>query len=328
MSIVEDCLGMEFELSCPKIILNLSETPTKEQNIKGWNILEEDGGLLKLTLDPRVGFNESGNNENMAIEFILDHTQCSIQRMDFQKTGQKIQNYITSHSSKSYILSRIIPNSYFTIPGSREICPAHLSSEGCKIESRTVMIHVTCACPLRSIGKLPFFYCEGIEWSLHGSEEVNGFIYLIAEMCEGAGGVDIKQKMSIMNRTSFGAIFNLFSPTEKDTILKNLYSLKGNYKPIFSDYTFDNFYTYLYNLRAGVQTVEDDPTYIANKKMFLGISALGDTFVEKGEEKWPIFEFRNGGNPLVSYISEYFKNIKNELDNRDKEVPNFVKWEH
>lgn len=61
--------------------------------------------------------------------------------------------------------------------------------------------------------------------------------------------------------------------------------------------------------------------------MFLGISALGDRFVEKGTEYWPIFEFRSSGNPSISYVSQYFKNIKEELEARELQAPNFKKHE-
>ena len=326
MPIVPDCLGMEFELSAPEIILNLEDTHTAERDIKGIDILGDNDKYLKMTLDPRTSFNGNADDQHMAIEFILDHTQCPIDTMDFTSIGQHIQSYITSHSSKFYILSNIIPGSCFVIPSHENVCPATLHPEQIDTGKRKAMVHVTCACPLKSIGQSALV-TDKIDIQEEITPEVRGFLFLVGEMWDGAGGTDTKQRMPTMNRTSFGAIFNLFSPTHKDLIIKSLKTMNGNYGIICPNCTVSQFYTYLDNLKDKKVTVEDDPTYKANENMFLGISALGDTFVQKGTEYWPIFEFRRSGNPSISYISQYFKNIKKELDERGSHAPDFQKYQ-
>lgn len=326
MQIVPDCLGMEFELSAPEIRLNLTDTHTEEKDIKGIDILGDEDMYLKLTLDPRTTFHGNKDKQNMALEFILNHTECSIDSMDFTKMGQYIQSYITSHSSKFYILSNIIPGSCFVIPSNKNVCPATIYPEKIDTGKRTVMVHVTCACPLESIGKSALGM-ERIAMPSKCSDEVRGFLFLVDELWAGAGGDDAKQKMLIMNRTSFGAIFNLFSLYDKELIMDSLLAMDRNTGKICPDCTVSQFYTYLNELKDKRQTVEDDPTYKANENMFLGISALGDTFVQKGTKYWPIFEFRRSGNPSISYVSQYFENIKKELDARMCYAPDFQKHE-
>lgn len=326
MLIVPDCLGMEFELSAPEVILNLKDSHTKEKDIKGINILGDKDQYLKLTLDPRVSFNGNADNQHMALEFILDHTQCPIDAMNFTEVGQKIQNYITSYSSKMFLEKELIRDGKIKIPGTgkeyfADIPSTHITAE------KTAMVHVTCACPLESIGKSALVtnkidIPEGI------SDEVKGFLFLVGEMWDGAGLNDTKQKMDIMNRTSFGAIFNRFSPEDKKHIMENLEAMNSNTGTICPGCTLNDFYTYLGKLKNGKTTVEDDPTYKANENMFLGISALGNTFVQKGTEYWPIFEFRRSGNPSISYINQYFKNIEEELDERGSHAPDFQKYQH
>lgn len=325
MPTVPDCLGMEFELSTPKVILNLKDSHTKEKDIKGINILGNEDPYLKLTLDPRTTFDGNAENQHMAFEFILNHTQCSIDTMDFTEVGIYIQNYITSHSGKMFLEKELIRDGKIKIPGTEkeyfaEILSTHITAE------ETVMVHVTCACPLESIGKSALvmdkiYIPEGI------SDEVKGFLFLVGEMWDGAGLNDTKQKMDIMNRTSFGAIFNRFSPEDKEHIMESLETMSSNTGTICPGCTLNDFYTYLGKLKNGKTTVEDDPTYKANENMFLGISALGNTFVQKETEYWPIFEFRRSGNPFSTYISQYFKNIKKELDERGSHAPNFKKHE-
>lgn len=251
--LVPDSLGMEFELSVPEIILNLKDTHTEEKDIKSVDILEDKDKYLKLTLDPRTTFNGNAENQHMALEFILDHTQCPIDTMDFTKIGQHIQNYITCHSPKSYIRSNIIPLLSSVIPSYKKACLSLIHPEEIDTGKRTVMVHVTCACPLKSIGKSALPIVK-IEFPLECSDEVKGFLFLVGEMWEGAGGNDTKQKMQIMNRTSFGAIFNLFPEEDKDVIIDNLEGMNGNTGTICPGCTVNNFYTYLKDLKAKKQT--------------------------------------------------------------------------
>lgn len=326
MLIVSDCLGMEFELSAPEVILNLKDSHTKEKDIKGINILGDKDLYLKLTLDPRVSFNGNADDQHMALEFILDHTQCPIDAMNFQEVGVYIQTYIRNNSHLVTLERKLIDKEKIKIPGTGKECPAVISPEHI-ISGITAMVHVTCACPLESIGKSALVtnkidIPEGI------SDEVKGFLFLVGEMWDGAGLNDTKQKMDIMNRTSFGAIFNRFSPEDKKHIMENLEAMNSNTGTICPGCTLNDFYTYLGKLKNGKTTVEDDPTYKANENMFLGISALGNTFVQKGTEYWPIFEFRRSGNPFITYISQYFKNIEKELDERGSHAPDFQKYQH
>lgn len=325
MLTVPDCLGMEFELSAPEIILNLKDTHTAERDIKGIDILGDKDKYLKLTLDPRTTFDGNANNQHMALEFILDHTQCPIYTMNFTEVGQYIQNYITSHSGKIFLKKGLIHGGKIKISGTgkeyfAEIPSTHITAE------KTVMVHVTCACPLKSIGQSALV-TDKIDIQEEITPEVRGFLFLVGEMWDGAGGTDTKQRMQIMNRTSFGAIFHRFSSEDKKRIINSLEAMNSNYGIICPDCTVSQFYTYLDNLKDGRTTVEDDPTYKANENMFLGISALGDTFVQKGTEYWPILEFRRSGNPSISYISQYFKNIKKELDERGSHAPDFQKYQ-
>ncbi|MGK4028143.1 hypothetical protein [Bacteroides uniformis] len=326
MLIVSDCLGMEFELSAPEVILNLKDTHTAERDIKGINILGDEDQYLKMTLDPRVSFDGNAENQHMAFEFILNHTQCPIDTMDFPKVGEHIQTYISSNSHPTALKSKLIDKEKIKIPGTGKECPAVISPEHI-ISGITAMVHVTCACPLKNIGQSALV-TDKIDIPEGISDEVKGFLFLVGEMWDGAGGADTKQRMPTMNRTSFGAIFNLFSPTHKDLIINSLEVMRDNTGIICPGCTLNDFYTYLGKLKNGKTTVEDDPTYKANENMFLGISALGDTFVQKGTEYWPIFEFRRSGNPSIYYISQYFKNIKKELDERGPHAPDFQKYQH
>lgn len=326
MPTVPDCLGMEFELSAPEVILNLKDTHTEEKDIKGIDILEDKDEYLKLTLDPRTTFNGNAENQHMAFEFILNHTQCPIDTMDFKKVGEHIQTYISNNSLPMFLKNRLIDKGKIKIPGTGKEYPAVISPEH-TISTITTMVHVTCACPLKNIGQSTFV-SDKIYIPESYSDEVRGFLFLVDEMWDGAGLNDTKQKMDIMNRTSFGAIFNRFFPEDKEHIMESLKAMSSNTGTICPGCTLNDFYTYLGKLKNGETTVEADPTYKANEYMFLGISALGNTFVQKGTEYWPIFEFRRSGNPTISYVSQYFKEIKKEIEARELHAPDFQKYEH
>lgn len=328
MPIVPDCLGMEFELSAPEIILNLKDTHTAERDIKGIDILGDRDTYLKLTLDPRTTFNGNADNQHMAFEFILDHTQCPIDTMDFTDIGRHIQTYISNNSFPMVLKDKLIDEEgKIKIPGTGKERPAEISPEhilaGTEIKA---MVHVTCACPLKNIGET-FFSPERVFIPKRCPDKVRSFLFLVDKLWAGAGSNDTKQKMLTMNRTSFGAIFNTLSQDDKEFTMTGLEAMIGNKAMICPDCTIGQFYTYLNQLKDRRTTVEDDPTYKANENMFLGISALGDTFVQKGTEYWPIFEFRRSGNPSISYISQYFKNIKKELDERGSHAPDFQKYQ-
>lgn len=321
MPIVPDCLGMEFELSTPTVILNLGSGPVEEGVIKGVSLGKILDGKVDVTLDPRTGYSGRGE-ESVAIELVLDHKFFPVESL--KNFGAELAQEIDRLDMTKYL--SFLP--YKT----KEKITATTSGKKAIV---TLMIHVTCSCPLESIYKTDYMLIEGgILETAHNvlnSKGINGiqykqimcFAFLLHKMAEGCAPdpakSDPKQKMCVMNRTSFGAIFDKFDESLQPIIIEALAGLEYSSTKQISEKagTVVGLYQYLKGLKDGTQRVSDDPTFRANEMgEKLSISALGDTFVQKGGEFWPVFEFRGCGMVAKSELVPYIGFVLKELGRR------------
>ncbi len=329
MPIVPDCLGMEFELSTPTVILNLGSGPVEEGVIKGVSLGKILDGKVDVTLDPRTGYSGRGE-ESVAIELVLDHKFFPVESL--KNFGAELAQEIDRLDMTKYLSS--LP--YKT----KEKITATTSGKKAIV---TLMIHVTCSCPLESIYETECMSKdEGISGEADGvlqSESISGiqykqimcFVYLLHKMAEGCGPdpakSDPKQGMCVMNRTSFGAIFAKFDKTLQPIIIEALSGLSYYSTMQISENagTIGELYQYLKDLRDGTQRVSDDPTFKANEMgEKLSISALGDTFVQKEGEFWPVFEFRGCGTVNKSELPPYIDFVLEELRCRNERCVTFT----
>lgn len=322
-NIVHDCLGMEFELSTPKVTLDFGKGPVEEGIIKGVSLGKILDEKVDVTLDPRTGFTGQGE-ETVVIELVLNHEFFPVEGL--KNFGAELAQEIDQLDINNYLQ----PSTPYKTHDGKEI-KATVSSKSKKVD---LMVHVTCSCPLGVIYNTDYINLEDgmmdtADYKLTSAKideiqykEIMCFVFLIRQMIEGidpskASKSDPKQKMSVMNRTSFGAIFAKFDKPLQPIIIDALSGLSYFSTMQISEKagTIGEFYKYLINLKDGIKEVSDDPTYVANiMGEKLSISALGDTFSEN--EHWPIFEFRSCGTVSKSQLVPYIQFVLEELGRR------------
>lgn len=342
---MEDYLGMELELQDWSIIIDNSDEKfkiNKEEEIKGipidlWDI--DNRYLVLVTLDTRTDFSPDKEEFKTVIELILFHKEFSIKKMkedcicatpgsksSFQSFLETLIDKITKLNGDKYIKKENEQN-FIILKNIDEEGKYTVNERKVKIKSvekyrnpkNEAMIHLTCASPL---AKLPYTKPKHKDFDNMDNECYN-FLQLIMEMVEGieSNNLDPKQRMRIMNRTSFGAIFSTLRETQQTTIIEYLSGHLDNSQldKKIGEFggTMKGFISYLILLKYKLTTIEDDPTYNANKNEALGISKLGNYF---NYNNWPIFEFRRCSSVKYNRIVQYFYMVLKELDKRDLSI--------
>lgn len=313
-----DYLGMELELKPLTFIVDLGEEFVPEDKIKGFEICKILNNKVAVTFDTRSGYTGTGLT-SLAIELVFDHKQfeiCKWNKDEFTKFGKSLSENILQLTE--CLVKKYKEGSLIDIDGNK-YCINKITTSN--VES--AMIHITCSCKLEDIGLYSTAdsaifdnYSNDIK-----SNNIRNFIYMLSTMCAGADTVhpensDPKQKMTVMNRTSFGYIFSQLSRIEQEETINYIKEISGYPEKHITSHvgTIGNLEKYFTLLKENKIDTYADPTYLANQFEKLGISALGDTTA--GLLKLPIFEFRGCGTISIDKLDKYFSCVFDALQHR------------
>lgn len=329
--IEKDYLGMELEMNKYYVHLDNSsnskngERPINDENqIKGKVFAVENinDKCVLLTLDTRTGFKVTDDRIVTVVEFVLFHEDFPIETLNLN-FGLELQKFIEKFNIETYIEGGKITLYDFN-PVEKTLYVKDLQSvhtfaviPETRNKIKDLMIHVTCACPLKNI-KIDDKTSRTFESPKNREEEFN-FLLLVGNMIAGKGSgedADPKQNMNVVNRTSFGAIFGRLEKDKKTFISGELRAQYGNETAYITKEVgpISNFIEKLTSVQTDSQ-YENDPTYKANVNENLGISKLGNSFGYNNQ--WPIFEFRDCGNVDLNKFSIYFDGVLKMLRNRE-----------
>lgn len=195
-------------------------------------------------------------------------------------------------------------------------------------------IHITMAMDLDSLGYLMKDSENSLSkklgvnaYSLASNSDNSGvFIELFKKLLTAGEPIDAKhdpkQKMIIMNRTSFGKIFTLLNDNEKDKVIEWLEAKKGEKWKLTLSHQIGIEDLVLFFNQLKMKEVDSslDPIYHANRDKDLekiGVAHLGDKLEHDINGKAsPIFEFRVGGSNLtLDDLPGYLKNLSEDIIN-------------
>jgi hypothetical protein len=307
-------LGMEIELLVDGNSNPFMTKPSgvAEEKIKAKPIYSIANNRVNVTFDTRTGYDENVSS-GLVIELVFDHKKVPLFNTNFKELGEQIVTDVSNmkfsdlRNKQRFVEDNVVINGY----NNDLIFP--------KNAIKSLNIHITLAMSLKDIYQLKQDYRSELSKMLGIIEYVDNsiidtniidteakvFIEVLKGMFDAGIPVndkhDPKQKMKIMNRTSFGKIFSLLETKGQEDVIRwmNYYrkdwSLTKNH-PV----TYDDMLIFLESVKKDQKNSINDPIYRANhgdKAEKIGIGHLGD---EMGKNQkgisCPIFEFRVGGN--------------------------------
>lgn len=336
-TIKDDYLGMEFEVNGYNVYIDnslqgMGRPIDNESQIKGkvFGLVNIGSNrLVLLTLDTRTGFNPTQDSIETVVELVLFHKDYPIETLKNSECWGSLKEFIKKFNLNNFIVGNQIslyefdPDNMSLNVKSRKSLHVKSFTDGYIKESDSLMIHLTCACPLGNILFPPAktdYLCDLVKNLRETNENIVPFIELIDEMILGINSdQDPKQHMDVMNRTSFAAILNQFNYLDRKDIVNYLAIIYQEcYKKKITDKvgTVQELIAYLGRfIEHHIQCpIEKDPTYCANKMEKLCISALGGTLGHNNE--WPIFEFRDCGSIKVENVEKYLNYVLGCLEKR------------